>query len=332
MASGGEKAVLTAIAGNGVLLVIKTLAYLMSGSGAMLAEAVHSAADLGNQALLYLGLRQSKRGPSEAYHFGYGKDRFLWALVSAAGIFFVGCGVSVTHGFHALFAHEEHGAGVVVWLVLIISLFIDGYVLRAAILELDSNREGRPWLTYLRQTDDTSTLAVLFEDGAACLGVIFAMVGIFMSTALHIWWADAVAAITIGVLLGVVAIFLGAQNRAYLLDRAISADVQSRILGLIRKEHSVAKVLEVKSRVVSSNLFSFNADIEFDGAVLSERVMKRMNVEEAFEELKSPEDLDRLLDAHAKVVVDELGEEIDRIERNVRDQVPGARFIQLEVD
>lgn len=333
VASGSSKAVLTALAGNAVLLVIKTIAYLLSGSGAMLAEAVHSGADLCNQALLWLGIRQSSKGPSEAHHFGYGKDRFLWALISAAGIFFLGCGVSVTHGLHALFSHEGgHGAGVIVWLVLIISLVVDGYVLREAIRELDSQRNGRPWFRFLQETDDTSTLAVLFEDGAACLGVIFAMIGIFMSTALHIWWADAAAAITIGVLLGVVALFLGAQNRAYLLDRAISADVQARVLGVIRKEHSVAKVLDVKSRVVSANLFSFNADIEFDGAVLSERVMKRMNVDEAFEKLKGPEDLDRLLDEHARVVVDELGEEVDRIEKKVRDQIPGAKFIQLEVD
>lgn len=333
MASGGTNAVLAALTGNAVLLVIKTLAYLVSGSGAMLAEAVHSAADLGNQALLWLGIRQSAKGPSEAHHFGYGKDRFLWALISAAGIFFLGCGVSITHGLHGLFYGEgSHGAGIIVWLVLIISLAVDGYVLREAIRELDRQRNGEPWLKFLRTTEDTTTLAVLFEDGAACLGVIFAMIGIFMSSVLHIWWADAAAAITIGLLLGVVALFLGAQNRAYLLDRAVSADVQARVLGVIRKEHSVAKVLDVKSRVVSANLFSFNADVEFDGKVLSERVMKRMNLSEAFDKLKSPEDLDRLLDEHARIVVDELGEEVDRIEKKVREQIPGAKFIQLEVD
>ena len=332
MAAGGNKAVLMALGGNSILLVIKVLAYAFSGSGAMLAEAVHSAADLGNQALLYLGIKQSARGPSKEHHFGFGKDRFLWALISAAGIFFLGCGVSITHGIHSLMTHEPHESSWIVWLVLVVSLGLDGVVLRAAIKALDAQRHGRPWWKFLRESEDTTTLAVLFEDGAACLGVLFAMLGIFLSTVFDIWWADPAAAILIGVLLGGVALFLGAQNRAYLLDRAVSADIQRRILGILSAQSSISKVLEVKTRVVSADDFSLAADIEFDGKVLSDRLLNRRDVEKAYAELKSPEDLDRLLDDHARVVVEELGNEVDRIEKLVRDQVPAARYIQLETD
>lgn len=335
MAGQGSKAVVLAIGGNSVLTVIKFGAYLITGSGAMLAEAVHSAADLGNQTLLWVGLKKSRQGPTAEHHFGYGKDRFLWALVSAAGIFFIGCGVSVTHGLHALFSPgEHHGAGLLTWIVLGIALVVDAFVLVQAIRELNAQRKDQPWITFLRTTDDTTTLAVLFEDGAACLGVIMAGIGIGLSNALHAPWIDAVTAILIGLLLGAIALFLGAVNRAYLLDRAVSADVQARVLAAMRgvSKGSVADFASIKTRVVGQDLFSFSADVEFDGRVISDRVQKRMNLEASFEGLGSAEDLNRLLDEHARVVVEELGHEVDRIEKEVRAQVPGARFIQLEVD
>lgn len=335
MAAHGGSAVILAIGGNTVLTIIKFGAYLLTGSGAMLAETVHSAADLGNQTLLYVGLRKSQRGPSEQHHFGYGKDRFLWALVSAAGIFFIGCGVSVTHGVHDLFSPPEHkAAGLITWIVLGIALVVDGVVLAQAIREMNAKRHGQPWLTFLRTTDDTTTLAVLFEDGAACLGVIMAAVGIGLSEALHLSWIDAVTAIFIGLLLGAIALFLGAVNRAYLLDRAVSADVQARVLAAMRgvSRGAVNGIAEIKTRVVGEDVFSFTADVRFDGRVISDRVQQRMNVSEAFATLKSPDDLNRLMDDHARVVVEELGHEVDRIEKEVRAQVPGARFIQLEVD
>lgn len=330
----GTRAVMLALAGNGFLTLIKFLAYFVSGSGAMLAEAVHSTADLGNQALLLVGMKKSERGPSEEFHFGYGKDRFLFALISAAGIFFVGCGVTVTHGVHTLLSGARHEAvGWLVPAVLVISFLVDGAVLLSAIKALNAQRRGRSWITFLRTTEDTTTLAVLFEDGAASFGVILAALGITASELLGWHWADPVAAILIGILLGAIALFLGMQNRRYLLDRAVSADVQARILAAIRTSgSSVRNVFEVKTRVIGAEMFTFNADIEFDGTVISERVLARTDVKAAFDSLKTPEDLDRLLDAHAKVVVDELGNEVDRIEEAVRSQVPGARFIRIEVD
>lgn len=331
--SHGDKAVLFALIGNLIITIIKFIAYLLSGSGAMLAEAVHSAADFGNQALLFIGIKKSARGPSDSHHFGYGKDRFLFALISAAGIFFIGAGVTITHGVHELLhpsAKEE--IGWVVICVLIVSFLLDGTVLLTAVKAINKARGDTPFLTYLRTTEDTTTSAVLFEDGAATLGVLLAAAGIAAYDLLGWAWADAAAAILIGVLLGGVAIFLGFQNREYLLDRSISADVQAQVLGAIRSAHSVEHIQDIKSRVIGAGVFSVNAEIEFDGKVISDRVQERMDIKAEFSKLKSPEDLDRLLDTHARVVVDELGEEIDAIEKKVREHVPGARFIQIDVD
>lgn len=336
MAAGGDssKAVVLALVGNGLLTVIKFAAYFLSGSGAMLAEGIHSAADTGNQFLLFVGLKKSKQGPTEDFHFGYGKDRFLWALISAAGIFFIGCGVSMTHGIeHLLNPQPRAASGMIIWIVLGISLIVDGVVLATAINALNKSRDGVPWLLFLKTTDDTTTVAVLFEDGAACLGVMLAAAGIAASEFLGWHWADPAAAIAIGVLLGIIAMFLGAQNRSYLLDRAVSADVQARVLATIRdSSKSVERVADIKTRIVGADLFSFTADIEFDGKVLSDRIQQRLDVKKLYEELKNSEDLDKLMDQHAYLVIDELGREVDRIEAAVRAQVPGAGFIQLEPD
>lgn len=333
---GGSGAVLMALGVNLVLTGVKLAAYLLSGSGAMLAETVHSAADFGNQALLWVGLRQSQRGPSKVHPFGYGKDRFLWALISAAGIFFIGCGVSVTHGLHDLFSPPEHHgeARTVVWAVLGISFILDGAVLVTAIRALDGQRNGVPWSQFLRTTEDTTTLAVLFEDGAAALGVVLAAAGILLADVLHLPWLDAVAAILIGLLLGGIAIFLGATNRTLLLDRAIGADAQARVLAAMRKvaQGSLSKISAIRTRIVGQDLFSFNADVEFDGKAISDRIVARMDLEAAYAKLDSPQALDALLDEHARVVVEELGHEVDRIEAQIREQVPGAKFIQIEVD
>ncbi len=332
--SGGQKAVLLAIMANSVLVAIKFVAYFFSGSGAMLAEAIHSLADVGNQTLLWIGLKRSQQGPSKQHPFGYGKARFVWALISAAGIFFVGCGVSVTHGIHALLHPEPpRPVGWMVVGVLAISFVLDAFVLVTAVRALGATRGSRSWLEFLRTTPDTATVAVLFEDGAACLGIILAAVGIFCAQKLGVTWADPAAAIAIGLLLGGVAIFLGRQNQRYLLDRSIENSVRSRILGIIRGASSgaVRDILHVKTRVVGGDQLVFSADVDFDGTILSDRIQARTDLTKAYQDLKSPEDLDRLLDEHARIVVEELGEEVNRIEAAVRAQVPGADFIQLEV-
>ena len=113
MAASSRGAVVAALVGNGFLTLIKFGAFALSGSGAMLSEAIHSFADTGNQGLLFLGIRRSQRGPDAMFHYGYGVERFLFCMLSAIGIFVLGCGVTVYHGISSLFhppeLHLPHG-------------------------------------------------------------------------------------------------------------------------------------------------------------------------------------------------------------------------------
>lgn len=329
------KAVVFALVGNTVLTITKFIAYMLSGSNAMLAEAIHSGADTGNQALLLIGIKKSEKEASSTHQFGYKKDQFIWALLSAAGIFFIGCGVTVTHGVHALLSpHEHEPVGWVTVAVLAFSFVLDGYVLSTAVKELNHKRNGVGWIKFLKTTDDTTTVAVLFEDGAATLGVVFAAIGIFATQYLHLLWADAAATIAIGLLLGAVAIFLAKQNRDYLLDRSVGSATERQILDVIKSVtgSSLRSIYDVKTRILGDGHFKFNADVVFDGKVLSDRVQERMNIEEAYGKLTNAADLDKLLDEHARVVVEEIGREIDRIERAVQEEFPGAALIEIEVD
>lgn len=329
----GTKAVIYALIGNFLLTVIKVIAYLLSGSGAMLAEAIHSAADLGNQALLFIGIKKSEAAPSALHPFGYGKDRFLFAFLSAAGIFFLGAGVTITHGIHDLLDPGHKGeAGLVVAVVLGVSLLVDGAVLITAFKAVNKARAGQPWLQYLRTAEDTTTLAVMFEDGAASLGVLTAGAGIAASHFLGWVWADSVAAILIGVLLGAVAIYLGIQNRSYLLDRAVNIEVQARLLSAIQNTGNVTQIAQIKTRVLGADRFAVSAEIDLDGQRISERLQEGMKLDDELAKLKTVDDLDRLLDLYAVRVVDALGEEINRIEAEIQAQVPAAHFIQLEID
>ena len=125
MAGGSKTTVAAAIVGNGLVMVAKFVAFLFTGSGAMLSEAIHTLADLLNQILLMVGILRSDRLPTELYQYGFKSERYVWALISAVGIFFLGCGVTVYHGIRSLMhPHELEG---LTWAigVLIISLLID---------------------------------------------------------------------------------------------------------------------------------------------------------------------------------------------------------------
>ncbi|MEN8165409.1 MAG: cation diffusion facilitator family transporter, partial [Acidobacteriota bacterium] len=213
MAHGSFRAVMAAIVGNSTVTVAKMVAFFITGSAAMLSEALHSMADTLNQILLMIGIRRSSRAADPRFPFGYGAERAVWALMSAVGIFFLGCGVTVYHGIQSLLhPHELEGLGWAVG-VLVVSFVIEFAVLVLAVRTVRHDAKGKPFFAYLRHEADPTAVAVVLEDSAACLGVVIALVGIFAShwTGNSLW--DAVASILIGLLLGMIATWLVARTR-----------------------------------------------------------------------------------------------------------------------
>ena len=234
MSAGSRKAVVTAIAGNATLTVLKFGAAFATHSASMMNEAVHSLMDTLNQVFLFFGLVQGSRPADRRYAFGHGQKKYLWNLWSAIGLFSIGSGLGLAHAWHAYHRLDVQPAPgsvsllgyavpslAVSALVLLIALVVEGYVLIVALREvlrrMRAEGESRP-LAYLARAQDPTLIAVVLEDTVAVLGVLCAALGIGLSawTGSRGW--DIGFSVVIAVMLGLVAFFLGAVNMRYLSD------------------------------------------------------------------------------------------------------------------
>jgi len=331
--SSGKAAVTAALAGNSVIAIAKFIAWSLSGSGAMLSEAIHSIADVSNQALLLLGIRRSERGADEKFAYGYGAERYFWALISAVGIFFLGCGVTVVHGLHTL--QEGHVPEPSVWdyAILLLSLVIEGWTLGIAIRGLNADRGDKSFLEFLESSMDPTPVAVFLEDTAACLGLVIALIGIFLSQALESAVPDGLASILIGLLLGFVAVLLVRKNHDLLLGRRLEQDKVDELKDYLLTRSSVDRILDFKSRVISAESFKLKMEIDFNGEALARRLLESEDISVLRNRIGGADELFRAwIYEFSERLVDELGDEIDRIEAGLQEKLPGAKHIDIEAD
>ncbi len=234
------------IATNSAIAVSKGFGWFVTGSPTLFAETIHSLADVGNQVLLHVGEVRSHRGPDRQHPFGRGQESYFWALVSAVSVFFVGCGINVYHGVHAWLAPQasEPFSPLVLGL-LAFALLLESWTFRTALRELGGFGKLRGNLA------NTTVVAVLLEDAVALVGIVLTLIvgGVSYWLGAHPAF-DAAVAIGVGLLLGVMAVFLAALNRRLLIDtsdqpvdraaerwlkeQGIEADVRSLILGNAR--------------------------------------------------------------------------------------------------
>lgn len=328
--AGSEHTVIRALVGNSVVASLKFGAFAVSGSGAMLSEAIHTLADVGNQALLLLGLRQAERAPDTRHPYGYGQASFFWALVSALGIFFLGCGVTVAHGVQALVHPPEHlESGWLTWVVLAISFLLDGWALAGAIAQLRAERpEGMPWRAYAKRLTDPMLLAVLLEDSVACFGVLVAILGIALAnyTGNPMW--DALASVVIGLLLGFVAVTLVRMNQRFLLGSAVDPEIDDGVRQILAARDSIEDVHRIQSRWVGPSTFAYKAEVDFDGRWFAHEL--EAAYAPVFKEATDPDAVKLLLGVYTEHVARLMAREVDEIESQIAARFPQAAFIELE--
>lgn len=330
--TSGVLPVLSALLGNIFITGIKFLGFSLTGSSAMFSEAIHSFADTANQGLLMVGLSRSSKKPSESFAYGHGKERFIWALMSACGIFVLGCGVTVYHGIEGLMhpaESSEMNLGII-FTILFIALVVEGATFLIALRELIKARKYNDGDS---SSDDPTTLAVVYEDGAAVLGVLIALLSTTLTyyTGSYVW--DSIGSIIIGLLLGVVAIMLINKNKSYLIERSIPEDVRDRVIEILEADPMIDKVHNFKSSVLDIGAYRVTCDIEFNGEIFMKEIMNTWDMKEEYSVVK--EDYGEFIKFSSSLtgaVPRMIGKHINMLESRVQAEIPEIQYIDLEIN
>lgn len=234
------KAIFFALSANGAIAIAKYVAAVITGSGSMLAEAVHSTADCGNQLLLLLGMKRAKKPPSDDYPLGYGKETYFWSFVVALLLFSMGGLFSVYEGWHKLHEPEPLSYPLLALGVLTFGVIVEGLSLAGCMREINKSRGDQNLWQWFRDTREAELLVIFGEDLAALLGLTFAFAAVSVAwiTGNPMW--DALGSIGIGILLIVVAFFVGAEVKALLVGQGVAPDVRKDMLQFL-KQHSLIK-------------------------------------------------------------------------------------------
>lgn len=336
-ASGSKKAVLAAIVGNTLVMIAKFVAFIFTGASSMLSEAIHTLADVLNQILLMVGIVRSDKTPDEDNAYGYMAERYIWALISAVGIFFLGCGVTMYHGIESLIHQLSHHGETeplkdLNWAigVLVFSLLLEGYVLYVALKQAWKQADGRPFLKFLTNEADPAVAAVVLEDSAACLGVVIALVAILLYQFTGNPYIDPIASIMIGLLLGAIAIWLVWRNSSLLIGNSVPVHIRRQVENIIHQNPAVEEIVDMKTRIMDTETYRIKADVRFDGEALADKLSGK--VESAYEKIETLEEFRKFTREFADDVIELLADEIDAIEKSIKDQVPQAKHMDFEAD
>ncbi len=247
-ASGGNKAIVAALAANLGIAVTKFIAYLLTGSSSMLAESIHSVADSGNQGLLLVGGRRAQRQASPEHPFGYGRERYIYAFIVSIVLFSVGGLFALYEGYHKL----QHPEPIDSWqwvpvLVLVVAIGLESYSFRTAIVESNEVRGDLGWVQFIRRSKAPELPVVLLEDFGALIGLVLALFGVTLTLITDDGTWDGLGTVCIGVLLVLIAVVLAIETKSLLLGEGATADAVRRIEAALLADDSVRRIIHMKT-------------------------------------------------------------------------------------
>jgi cation diffusion facilitator family transporter len=264
--------VLVAGAANLLIAAAKLVAGLASGSSAMLSEAAHSFGDTMNQVFLMTAVRRSGKAPDEEHPFGYGMERYFWSLLAAVGIFVLGAGFSAYQGIEALLRPGEQGKATWAFVVLGLSFVFEGTSFVKALVQLRRDSGDAGMAHYLRHDADPALRAVVWEDGAALVGLLLAAGGLTLDSINGGSTWDGVASLAIAGLLVGVAYGLGRQNQEFLIGKAASPELRQAIAEAIRDTSGVDAVLELLTMRLSPDQVLVAARVDLNDELTPEQI------------------------------------------------------------
>ncbi len=265
--SGGSRVVvIAAMAANFIIMVAKFGAAVLTGSSAMASEGIHSLADTGNQALLLLGEKRSKRPPDDEHPFGHGQELYFWALIVAIVLFGIGGGLSIFEGTYRLLqGSREMKDPFWSYVVLGIAALAEGTSWVIAMKHVRKRRHGRSIRTTLHQLKDPKLFIPAGEDSAALVGIAVAFLGIFLSHRFHAEWFDSAASIVIGLILCAVAFWLARETKGLLVGERVEPALRDTLGRVVRETDGVHALQRALSMHLSSSEILLNLELDFEG-------------------------------------------------------------------
>ena len=288
-AHSSKKVIYAALAGNSAIAVTKFGAATFTGSSAMLSEAVHSVVDTGNQILLLHGIRRSGREPDELHPFGYGRELYFWAFVVAMLIFAGGAGISFYEGLHKIQAPEPVTNAYVNYIVLGLAMVFEAGAWWIAFKAFRATKGRRSYFAAVRQSKDPAVFTVLFEDTAAMLGLLVALIGIWLGELLEMPVLDGVASIGIGVILAATAALLAYECKGLLIGEGVAADVHRGIEAIIERQPGIVGINEHRSMHLGPEDVLLNLALDFASELSADQVEAAIAVMEHEIKTRYPE-------------------------------------------
>lgn len=239
------KSILFALLANLGIAITKTVAAVMTGSGAMLAESIHSFADCGNQGLLFRGIRASGKSPDPDHPLGYGKEIYFWSFVVALILFSMGGLFSIYEGIHKISEHEGLKNPLIAIVVLSVSIVLEGFSLWGCLVQVNRIRGNTPLLKWIMKTRQSELIVVLGEDTAALIGLSFALASIGLSVITGNPVFDAIGSIGIGVLLIFVSIFLALKVKSLLIGQSADDETTVQIRSFLEKREEISEIFNL---------------------------------------------------------------------------------------
>jgi cation diffusion facilitator family transporter len=299
MSTGGSRrAVLAALIANLGIAVAKFAGFAVTGSSSMLAEAVHSVADTGNQLLLLLGVKRAKKAPTPAHPFGYSRERYFWAFVVSIVLFTLGSAFALFEGVEKLLHPHELESPAVAIAILLVATALEGFSFRTAVRESNPLRRGASWPQFIRRSKAPELPVLLLEDAGALVGLSIALASVMLTVVTGSAMWDGVGSSLIGLLLGAIAIVLATEMKSLLIGESASDDDLTAIEEAIDQAPAVRELIHLRTEHLGPEELLVGAKIEFE----------------------------------ATLTLAELAVSIDDVERRIRAAVPSARMIYLEPD
>ncbi|MHC5755610.1 MAG: cation diffusion facilitator family transporter [Nostoc sp.] len=267
-----KKTIFAAMGSNLAIAITKFIAASITGSSAMISEGIHSVVDTGDQLLLLLGISRSQKPADDSHPFGYGQELYFWTFIVAILIFAIGGGMSIYEGITHLINPSPLEDPMWNYIVLGIAILLEGYSWTVALKEFLPTKGKQNFWQAIKSSKDPTVFTILFEDTAAILGLLVALIGIFLGHLFNNVYFDGIASIIIGIILAIVAVVLARESKGLLVGESAAPKTIANIRSLSKTEPGVKEVIRILTMQLAPQEVLLNLEIQFTQNLTGEEI------------------------------------------------------------